>query len=73
MKYKSDGGYDDDQHSLLSQREQLLGEVTTVLSETRQLENELGRMETDIQGVGLCNLLLSSRRLVDSGLSIVPC
>ena len=52
MKFKSDGRYDDEQQNLLKQKEQLQEEITTVLSETHQLENELERMEKDTQDAG---------------------
>ena len=54
MKYKSDGRYDNEQQSLLTQKVQLQEEITAVLSETRQLENELERMARDIQDSGEC-------------------
>ena len=54
MKFKSDGRYDDEQQNLLKQKEQLQEEITTVLSETHQLENELERMEKDMQDAGEC-------------------
>ena len=54
MKYKSDGRYDNEQQSLLTRKVQLQEEITAVLSETQQLENELERMARDIQDSGEC-------------------
>ena len=48
MKYKSDGRYDNERQSLLTRKVQLQEEITAVLLETRQLENELERMARDI-------------------------
>ena len=52
MKYKSDSHYDNEQQSLLTRKVQLQEEITAVLSETQQLENELERMARDIQDSG---------------------
>ena len=52
MKYKSDSRYDNERQSLLTRKVQLQEEITAVLSETQQLENELERMARDMQDSG---------------------
>ncbi|XP_076438441.1 HAUS augmin-like complex subunit 5 isoform X2 [Babylonia areolata] len=53
VKYRSHCRYDDEQQSLFTQRAQLQADRTVVLLEIQQLEQELERMEADVQSAEL--------------------
>lgn len=52
MSYQTDTLYSDEQQQMLEQRASLLQEMTSDLSDIRQLEHEIKRMSEEIQATG---------------------